>query len=172
MGIRGFALSILLCCVFARDSLAQSGFTPQRKVTRLADGVYEIEHPDALPDFPEGNTTVIIGDRSALVVDSGYLPSSTRKDIAQIREWTSKPVRYLMITHGHTDHDSGNGTYAREFPGLTIISHRETRNLMSRYTPGHAELFAARTAQLKKYLQTGSDDEGKPLSAENKEHYA
>ena len=169
MGISVFAMVILSCCVFVRDSSAQIRFTPQRKITRLADGVYEIQHPDALPDFPEGNTTVIIGDRSVFVVDSGYLPSSTRRDITQIREWTNKPVRYLMITHGHTDHDSGNGTYAREFPGLTIIAHRETRNLMSRYTPGYPELFGARTAQLKKYLQTGSDDNGKPLTAENKE---
>ena len=169
MGIRVFAMLILSCYIFAWGSFAQTRFAPQRKITRLADGVYEIEHPDALPDFPEGNTTVIIGDRSVFVVDSAYLPSSTRKDIAQIREWTSKPVRYLMITHGHTDHDSGNGTYAREFPGLIIMAHRETRNLMSRYTPGYPELFAARTTQLKKRLETGTDDAGKPLTAENKE---
>jgi cyclase len=141
-------------------------FTPQRKVTRLAEGIFEIQHADALPGFPEGNTTVIIGEESVLVIDSGYLPSSTRKDIAQIRQWTNRPVRYLMNTHGHSDHITGNGIYAREFPGLTIIAHREARILMVRYTPGYPELFRKRTEQLKLTLQGGVNDDGKPLTDE------
>src|SRR5262249_43360863 len=103
MGIRVFAMLILSCYIFAWGSFAQDRFAPQGKITRLADGVYEIEHPDLLPDVPAGNTRVIIGDRSVYVVDSAYLPSSARMDNAQIREWTTKAVRYLMITHGHTD---------------------------------------------------------------------
>jgi cyclase len=160
-------LFVIVSCVFFGNSFAQNRFMPQRKVTRLVEGVDEIQHPDALPDFPEGNTTVIVGDSAVFVVDSGYLPSSTEQDIAQIRQWTNKPVRYLMITHGHTDHDSGNGTYAHEFPSLTIISHRETRNLMARYTPGYPQLFVTRTAQLKTQLETGAGDDGKPLTAES-----
>jgi hypothetical protein len=35
-----------------------------RKVTKLADGVYEIQHE------PSGNTTVIIGKRQIFVVDT------------------------------------------------------------------------------------------------------
>src|SRR5437879_5148822 len=80
----------------------------QRTVTKLAEGVYEISHKDAPDHFPQGNTVVIIGDSGVLVVDSCYLPSSAREDIAQIRQWTSKPVRYLLNTHWHNDHNQGN----------------------------------------------------------------
>jgi len=144
-------------------------FVPARKITKLGEGVYEIQHPDSLPDFPEGNTTVVIGTQSVFVVDAGYLPSTTAADIAQIRRWTDKPVRYLMLTHGHTDHTTGTGAYVRAFPGLTVVAHRETRNLMARYTPGYAALFTAKTEQLQKAFDAGLDDDGKPLSAETRD---
>jgi glyoxylase-like metal-dependent hydrolase (beta-lactamase superfamily II) len=158
---------LIVLFLLASVALAQAIHHPERKIARLAEGVYEIEHPDALPDFPEGNTTVVIGDRAVFVVDSGYLPSTTRKDIEQIRHWTDKPVRYLMLTHGHTDHTTGNGIYAREFPGLTIIAHAQTRKLMERYTPGYPDLFTARTAELQKTLDAGADSDKKPLNAED-----
>ena len=85
---------------FATDS----GKSLKRTVTKLADGIYTIRHKDAPDTFPQGNTTVIIGDREVLVVDSCYLPSSAREDIADIRTWTNKPVRYLVNTHWHFDH--------------------------------------------------------------------
>jgi len=161
MTVRSFvAVALSLCAPAA----AQTRFTPTRKTAEIAPGVYTIQHPDALPDFPEGNTTVIVGDTSVFVVDSGYLPSTTRKDIAQIRQWTKKPVRYLMNTHGHTDHTTGNGIYAREFPGLTVVAHRETRRLMERYTPAYFDLFEQRVAHLKEVLASGTGDDGKPLT--------
>lgn len=159
------AVAILL----ASNLIAQpAAFQPARKVTKLADGVFEIQHPDALPDFPEGNSTVVIGDRAVFVVDSGYLPSTTAADIAQIRRWTDKPVRYLMLTHGHTDHTTGTGAYARAFPGLTIVAHRETRNLIARFNPGYAALFTTKTAQMQKTLDAGVDDSGKTMSADDR----
>ncbi|MCI0352946.1 MAG: MBL fold metallo-hydrolase, partial [Acidobacteriales bacterium] len=87
---------------------ADSSSTKQRTVTQLAEGIYEIRHPDAPDQFPQSNTTVIIGDRDVLVVDSCYLPSAAREDIAQIKKWTSKPLRYLVNNHWHFDHTMGN----------------------------------------------------------------
>jgi hypothetical protein len=70
--------------------LADPASSNQRTVTNLAQGIYLIQHKDAPDHFPQGNTVVIIGDTGVLVVDSCYLPSSAREDIAQIRQWTSK----------------------------------------------------------------------------------
>src|SRR3954468_18879141 len=75
---------------------ADSTATKDRSITKLAEGIYEIRHPDAPDTFPQSNTTVIIGEKSVLVVDSCLLPSTTRQDIDQIRQWTSKPVTYLL----------------------------------------------------------------------------
>jgi hypothetical protein len=42
---------------------ADSSTTTQRSVTKLAEGVYVIRHEDAPDTFPQGNTTVVIGDQ-------------------------------------------------------------------------------------------------------------
>src|SRR6185369_17286347 len=92
-------------------ALADSVNTTERRITRLAEGVYTIRHPDPTDDFPDGNTTVVIGGDSVLVVDTCYLPSSARSDIALIKSWTDKPVRYIVNTHWHYDHNNGNSAY-------------------------------------------------------------
>jgi len=104
----------------------------ERKVTRLTDGVYEIEHAA----HAGGNTTVIIGDRQVFVVDSCFLPSAAREDISQIREWTDKPVSFVLNTHFHNDHNFGNRVYMDAFPALTIIAHVETKKDMDMFGPG------------------------------------
>ena len=62
-------------------SLADAHDTSERIVTKLADGVYAIQHPFG----NSGNTTVIIGDRQVFVVDTPFYPAFAREDIAQIR---------------------------------------------------------------------------------------
>jgi hypothetical protein len=64
----------LLAVLLPGIAPADSSVTRERTVTKLAEGVYAIRHPDAPDTFPQGNTTVVI----VLVVDSGYLPSSAR----------------------------------------------------------------------------------------------
>jgi hypothetical protein len=47
----------------------------ERKVTRLADGVYGVEHAA----HGGGNTTVILGERQVFVVDTCFSPSAARE---------------------------------------------------------------------------------------------
>lgn len=160
--------SVCYAEVFATDS----GKTLERTVVKLADGVYTIRHKDAPDTFPQGNTTVIIGDREVLVVDSCYLPSSAREDIADIRKWTNKPVRYLVNTHWHFDHTMGNGTYWEAFPGLSIVAHIETARQISGYNPGWFERFPRRGDRLRQILEAGKDGNGKVLSEGDRKEYA
>jgi len=102
MSIRALAIFVLI--MVGVSCWADSIATHERTVTKLAEGIYEIRHPDAPDTFPQGNTTVIIGDRGVFVVDSCLLPSSARQDIAQIKQWTDKPVLFLLNTHWHFDH--------------------------------------------------------------------
>ncbi len=162
------ALWLLLIASSATVVFADSVNTKERTVTQLAEGVYVIRHPDAPDGFPQGNTTVIIGSMEVFVVDSCYLPSAAREDIAQIRKWTQKPVRYLLNTHWHFDHTMGNGTYWEAFPALLIIAQVETRNHIAGYNPGWFERYPKRTATFRQMLETGKDAEGKPLTEERK----
>src|SRR5215475_8901223 len=142
-----------------------------RKVTKLSDGIYTIEHPGHRQDgLFSGNTTVIIGARQVFVVDSACLPSVTREDIAQIRQWTNKPVTFLLNTHLHNDHNLGNSLYVDAFPAITIIAHAETKKTMDMFGPGSADREERANSRIQKYLDTGKGPDGQPLSAEDTEY--
>ena len=152
--------------LFAHDGdiHKDSSSTTVRTITNVAPNIYMIRHPDAPDGFPQGNTTVIIGDREVLVVDACYLPSSAKQDIEQIQKWTSKPVRYLVNTHWHYDHTMGNGTYAEAFPGISIIAHHETKRIIQGYNPGWFARFPNRSAIFKSAIESGKDANGNKLS--------
>ena len=101
--------SLLALFAMATVLAAQS----ERKVTKLADGVYEIQHRGG--EFQrqhDGNY------RRATSVRGRYLLSAVgaREDIAQIRQWTDKPVSFVLNTHFHNDHNLGNRAYMDAFP--------------------------------------------------------
>lgn len=170
MSLKCKALSLLLpAFVFgllpvALPVLAQA----ERKVTKLADGVYEIQHREE----GGGNTTVIIGARQVLVVDTCFLPSAAREDIAEIRQWTDKPVTFVLNTHFHNDHNFGNRIYMDAFPAVTIIAQVETKKEMDRFGPGslqreEKDSYGNQQA-LHKMLETGKLPDGRPLSDDDK----
>jgi glyoxylase-like metal-dependent hydrolase (beta-lactamase superfamily II) len=70
-----------------------------------------------------------------LVVDSGHFPSLTRKIIAEIRKLTNKPVRYLVNTHWHADHITGNYLYKEAFPDVVIVSTAYTQEKVANFLP-------------------------------------
>jgi cyclase len=115
----------------------------------VSPGIWVLSHAQAPDGSPQGNTTLVVGEEAALVVDSAYLPSAARSDIAEIRRLTQKPVRYLLNTHWHPDHTRGNSVYAREFPGLTIIAQRETVRLIKSYDIANLARYPAVVARMK-----------------------
>ena len=150
---------------------ADTTSTKDRTITKLADNIYEIRHPDAPDTFPQGNTTVIIGDKSVLVVDSCLLPSSAQADIDQIRKWTKKPVTFLVNTHWHFDHTLGNQTYAQAFPGIQIIAQKNTQKIIADFNPGAVARYPTREARFKKILAENKAADGYALSDAERKDY-
>jgi glyoxylase-like metal-dependent hydrolase (beta-lactamase superfamily II) len=169
---RHWAALAFIVLLAAASAFADSSSVAQRTVTKIADGIYVIRHKDAPNGFPQGNTTVIIGDQDVLVVDSCYLPSSAREDIAQIRQWTDKPVRYLLNTHWHADHTRGNATYAGAFPSISIIAQTATRELVKGNYADHPEnaamIVQRDVAVYRRYLEAGKTDDGTALGEDDK----
>jgi glyoxylase-like metal-dependent hydrolase (beta-lactamase superfamily II) len=167
LNLLGFA--VLAFCFIPIASAKAASDPAQRNVTKLAEGVYAIEHLAHSDDgMFSGNTTVIIGTRQVFVVDSAYLPSVTREDIAQIRQWTNKPVTFLLNTHFHNDHNLGNSLYVEAFPAVTIIAHSETKKSMDLFGPGSANREERAQTRIQKYLDDDKGPDGKPLSAEDR----
>lgn len=170
--MRDLAMLLIILLSTATALLADSVFSNQRQVTKLTEGVYTIRHKDPYPGWVDGNTTVIIGDREVLVVDSCQISSSALEDIAQIRQWTQKPVRYLVNTHWHLDHTGGNHDYMEAFPGLAIVAQIQTLKMMDAMAvslPAAGVKDARKTqAKLQEALKSGKKQNGKPLTDEDK----
>lgn len=71
------------------------------------------------------NAGFIVGDDAVLVVDSFFEPDTARAMLNEIRKVTPKPVRYLVNTHYHIDHVSGDQLF--KDAGAIIIAHRNVR---------------------------------------------
>ena len=157
--------ALLTLLIAACQSIGQSS---DRKVTQLADGVYAIQHQPLIDGNISGNTTVIIGDREVFVVDSTYRQSAALEDIAQIHQWTSKPVGYLLNTHFHNDHNNGNKTYMDAYPSLAIIAQEETKKDMDLIQPGNIERQPGQLAALITTLKQGKAGSGRLLTEDEK----
>jgi cyclase len=170
--VRHGLLLLMLLLIGTLSLPADSVHSRERQVTKLADGVYTIRHKDPFPGWVHGNTTVIIGEREVFVVDSCQLADAAREDIAQIRKWTAKPVRYLLNTHWHLDHNGGNKDYMDAFPGLAIIAHSETRKMMDATSSSMPAEMLRQTTELyarwRQRVETGKGDDGKPLTEAQK----
>jgi len=134
--------------------------------------VYAFIAPEPKAPIVGGNSVAILGSDAVLVVDSGHFPDLTQRMIADIKSKTGKPVRYLVITHWHDDHNTGNSVYAAAFPGLDIISTSFTRSAMNAYNPkilqGELDQYPSYLELAQKSLETGKGPDGKPLSEANK----
>ncbi|MEE8094173.1 MAG: MBL fold metallo-hydrolase [Gammaproteobacteria bacterium] len=75
-------------------------------------------------DFAGSNSAVLITEEGVLVVDTRTHPVDAELLLAEIRERTDAPIRWVINSQFHGDHYMGNSVFARE--GATFIAHRDT----------------------------------------------
>jgi cyclase len=75
-----------------------------------------------------GNVGVLIGDDGVFMVDDQFAPLSD-KLVAAIRTISDGPIRFLVNTHIHGDHNGGNENFAAL--GVTIMAHDNVRARMA-----------------------------------------
>ena len=102
------------------------------------------------------NCTAVAGRESVLLVDPLIAPAYARRIEAAIASWTPLPIRYVLVTHHHTDHALGAGYFAAK--GATVVAQVSCRDRMAaehaalietrRRQPHLAELFADAEAYL------------------------
>ncbi len=116
-------LSALWCLAAVAD-------LPAPQVQKINDRIYALLGPVGIPS-PENqgymvNSVLIVGDSSAVVVDTGFTDAIGRHLRAAIERITDKPVRHVINTHHHGDHHLGNSA----FPEAQIISSEKCRELV------------------------------------------
>jgi len=138
------------------------------RTEKIADGIYAFITPEERSGFQAGNSVAIIGDDGVLVFDTGNIPSATRRQIAEIKKLTDKPVRYVVNSHWHPDHNLGNAEYASAFPDAVFIATRATRTgILERMTGyiGDMRGFATTDSLMRVRLASGRMRDGSPMPA-------
>jgi cyclase len=80
------------------------------------------------------NCVGIAGRDAVLLVDPLIAPAHARLVEEAVRAKTDAPVRYVVLTHHHTDHALGSSWFARG--GATVIAHPRCRKGMETHHPG------------------------------------
>jgi cyclase len=88
------------------------------------------------------NCTAVAGRHTVLLVDPLIAPAYARLVEAALRAKTSLPIRFVALTHHHTDHALGAGWFAAR--GAVVLAHRACRERMA---AEHSGLIESRRRQ-------------------------
>lgn len=88
---------------------------------------------DSVANAFGANAVVVLGNEGLLMVDTLGSPVHAQQVETLLRRHTDAPIRYIVITHHHTDHCLGASWFARH--GATIICQEDGNKLMALETP-------------------------------------
>lgn len=167
----GLTAASLLLCIAAPRAAAQN---QALEIINVAPGVYAAIFAEYRMDPIEGNSLIVVGGDSVMVLDSGRTPDAARAMIAEIRKITPLPVRQVINSHWHDDHIFGNQAYRDAFPGVEFIAHRHTRtDMLERSIPSLVdygpEYWTKMAERFEAQLGKGTRQDGSPLTEDQKQ---
>ncbi|HUJ28031.1 MAG TPA: MBL fold metallo-hydrolase [Myxococcales bacterium] len=135
------------------------------ETVKVADGVYTFVAHQTQSPLVSGNVTAVIGDGGVLLVDTGHFPSGTRRMLDELRKLTPQPVRWVVNTHWHPDHDAGNSVVLDAFPQAVIVSTQATREAFETELPKFGPAAQRKLVEpAKEMLRSGKTPSGKALT--------
>ncbi len=96
----------------------------QPRLVREGDGVYVAE------GFDFANIAFLVTEAGVVAIDAGTTEESAREAMKALRQITSAPVRYVILTHSHWDHVGGLAA-VRE-PGTVVIARKNFAQELAR----------------------------------------
>src|SRR5437660_9733058 len=141
-------------------------------IQKVADGVHVAV---AAPAYKVNcNTAIIESDDGVVIVDTHSKPSAARLIVQELRDLTTKPVRYVVNTHFHWDHWHGNEVYPAAYPNAEIITNQITREAMAtkglKRIQDHIRQGPGEIAQIKANLATAGSGERRAQLADDLKH--
>jgi glyoxylase-like metal-dependent hydrolase (beta-lactamase superfamily II) len=121
-------LALIALSVLSAPAHAQA--LPEPRTHRINERVYVLQGPIQHANrFNQGymiNSTVIVGDKGVILVDSGGSREVGLHIAKAVRRITTKPVTHVVNTHHHGDHYLGNAA----FEGASFISSEPCRKMV------------------------------------------
>lgn len=127
----------------------------QMRVDKVKEGLFVVRGPfvpcatrGCRPNGPDdglihepGDVAIRVTPEGLILIDDKY-PENILEVLSQVRAVSSLPVRYLLNTHHHADHVSGNANLRAL--GVDIIGHRNIReNFLRIKQPGEPNIVFA-----------------------------
>jgi glyoxylase-like metal-dependent hydrolase (beta-lactamase superfamily II) len=107
------------------------------KLIEVARGVWVLPDHARTPHVP--NIGIVLGDRAALVVDTGLGHENGRAVLATVRELAGDRPLFLTTTHFHPEHAYGAQAFAGD---ATLIWSRAQRDELAEKGERYVELFS------------------------------
>ena len=112
--------TILALAALLGVALVALAATPGPSVQQLGPNLYAyVSDNDG-----SANSTFLVSQSGILVVDSGLNHTEGEKLLREIRKISPVPIKFIVNTHYHPDHQGGNGVVG---PDATVISSPFTR---------------------------------------------
>ena len=120
--MRKFALVLIILCYISYLLPAQDEDLSkiEMKVTHVAGTVYMLQGAG-------GNIGASVGEDGIVIVDDQYAPLAD-KIKAALKGITDKPIRFIINTHYHEDHTSGNAVFQKDAP---VIAQNNVRKRLA-----------------------------------------
>jgi alkyl sulfatase BDS1-like metallo-beta-lactamase superfamily hydrolase len=80
--------------------------------------------------FALGSVQMVVTDEGIVIIDTTESRESAKEIFEKFREITTKPVRYVIYTHGHLDHVCGTPVFLQE--GTEVIATKDLVDFMKR----------------------------------------
>ncbi len=125
------------------------------RVDKVKDGLYVIRGPfvacttrGCRPNGPDdglihepGDVAVRVTSEGLILIDDKY-PENVADVLDRVKSVSPQPVKYLLNTHHHADHASGNANIRAM--GINIIAHKNIReNFLRLKQPGEPNIVFA-----------------------------
>lgn len=118
---------VTLCAALwmADDAQAQNAGVPAFILRQVGSNVWAAIDNPAARGVASSNSGFVIGNDGVAVIDSFTSADAATELLADIRQRTQLPIKFVINTHHHPDHVAGNGVFADA--GATILAHRNVR---------------------------------------------
>jgi glyoxylase-like metal-dependent hydrolase (beta-lactamase superfamily II) len=120
-------IALLAAAPFAGESASAQTTPPPPEVKQVASDLYFFF------DYAGSNAVFLVTNDGVLLIDTRTHPHEAKDLLDRIRKVTDKPVKWVINSHFHGDHNFGNTVFKET--GAVFVAQEETARLMEHLYP-------------------------------------